>query len=408
MMKSVILFVLSVLVLVGGWNLEAVQAKEFLSEVSVSCFSEEEALAYRERYLECGRNLDLQGKKLISEEIGELGAERLCREKGWEPLLRKGDKGVNHSQGFDQVWQSQDGKIHVIEAKGISKGGTPDLSVNRFGHQQGTPEWAIDAAVDTLNTSASSETEKRVAKQVLEAAAKGEMDIDVAITRHLYGAPEMSVLKNKTCTSEAVNMAESVLNKMTFEWAEKIRKGSEVIRNKSDEIRQDSAAIRSGAKSLSGTAKGTEAAAEGARAAAEGARSAAEGAKAAAEGVEAASKAAKVLKTTAKCAGVAAVGVDVGVRGFEAYQVETQYKNGQITQNERMKSHVKNAGSFAGGMGGAAAGAYGGAAAGAAVGSVVPIFGTAVGGFVGGVAGAIGGYIAGDKAVKKGVDACWK
>ena len=119
-------------------------------------------------------------------------------------------------------------------------------------------------------------------------------------------------------------------------------------------------------------------------------------------------KAASAARTFAKCAGAVGVGVDVGIRGYEAYQVETQYKNGQITQNERVKSHVKNAGSFAGGMGGAAAGAYGGAAAGAAVGSVVPIFGTAVGGFVGGVAGAIGGYFAGDKAVREGVDACWK
>lgn len=391
MMKSWVLVVLSVLVLVGGWNVEAVQAQGTVGEVSAHCFSEEEALAYRERYMECGRNLDLQGKIRISEEIGEEGAERLCREKGWEPLLRKGDKGVNHSQGFDQVWQSQDGKIHVIEAKGISKGETANLSVNRFGHQQGTPEWAIDAATDTLKTPAASEAEKRVARQVLEAAAKGEMNIDVAVTEHVLGKPELPGWKSmKTCSQEAVSMARTSLNKMSFKWAE--------------EIREDSVALRAGAKTVSNTAKGTRAAAEGARAAAEGARAAAEGTRAAAESVKAASAAC----TLAKCAGAVGVGVDVGIRGYEAYQVETQYKNGQITQNERVKSHVKNAGSFAGGMGGAAAGAYGGAAAGAAIGSIVPGPGTAIGGFVGGVAGAIGGYFAGDKAVREGVDACWK
>ena len=376
-MNSLVLVVLSVLVLVGGWNVEAVQAQGTVGDVSAHCFSEEEALAYRERYMECGRNLDLQGKIRISEEIGEEGAERLCREKGWEPLLRKGDKGVNHSQGFDQVWQSQDGKIHVIEAKGISKGETANLSVNRFGHQQGTPEWAIDAATDTLKTPAASEAEKRVARQVLEAAAKGEMNIDVAVTEHVLGKPELPGWKSmKTCSQEAASMARTSLNKMSFKWAE--------------EIREDSVALRAGTKTLSNTAKGTRAAAEGTRAVTEGV------------------KAASVASKFAKCAGAVGVGVDVGVRGYEAYQVETQYKNGQITQNERVKSHVKNAGSFAGGMGGAAAGAYGGAAAGAAVGSVVPIFGTAVGGFVGGVAGAIGGYFAGDKAVRAGVDACWK
>ncbi|MCR5164236.1 MAG: hypothetical protein K6C40_09485 [Thermoguttaceae bacterium] len=388
MMKSVVLVVLSVLVLVGGLNVEAVQAQEIVEEVSSHCFSEEEALAYRERYMECGRNLDLQGKISISEEIGETGAERLCREKGWEPLLRKCDKGKNHSQGFDQVWRSNDGKIHVIEAKGISKGETANLSVNRFGHQQGTPEWAIDAAMDTLKTPAASEAEKRVAQQVLEAATKGEMNIDVIATEHVLGKPELPAWKSmRTCTEDAVSMARSALKKMPFKWAE--------------DIREDSVAVRSGAKTISSTAEGTRSAAEGAKAAAKGTR-------AAVEGVEAASKAATVLKTTAKCAGVAAVGVDVGVRGYEAYQVETQYKNGQISQNERVKSHVKNAGSFAGGVGGATAGAYGGAAAGAAIGSIVPGPGTAIGGFVGGVAGAIGGYFAGDKAVKKGVDACWK
>lgn len=390
MMKSLVLVVLSVLVLVGGWNVEAVQAREIAmaaEEVFDSCFSVEEQEAFRNRWIE----VKDQGRILLSEEIGETGAEHICRQKGWEPLLRKGDKGVNHSQGFDQVWQSQDGKIHVIEAKGISKGETANLSVNRFGHQQGTPEWAIDAATDTLKTPAASEAEKRVARQVLEAAAKGEMNIDVAVTEHVLGKPELPGWKSmKTCSQEAVSMARTSLNKMSFKWAE--------------EIREDSVALRAGAKTVSNTAKGTRAAAEGACAAAEGARAAAEGTRAAAESVKAASAAC----TFAKCAGAVGVGVDVGIRGYEAYQVETQYKNGQITQNERVKSHVKNAGSFAGGMGGAAAGAYGGAAAGAAIGSIVPGPGTAIGGFVGGVAGAIGGYFAGDKAVREGVDACWK
>ena len=384
MLKSVVLVVVSVLVLAGSWNVEAVQAQEILEEVSVSCFSDEEALSFRERYMECGRKLDLQGKKLISEEIGERGAELMCQEKEWTPLLKKINKGENHSQGFDQVWRSNDGRIHVIEAKGIAKGDSVNLSKRCSGYQQGTPEWAVEAAMDTLKTPAASEAEKRVARQVLEAAAKGEMNIDVAVTEHVLGKPELPGWKSmKTCSQEAVSMARTSLNKMSFKWAE--------------EIREDSVALRAGTKTLSNTAKGTRAASEGARAAAEGTRAVTEGV-----------KAASVASKFAKCAGAVGVGVDVGVRGYEACQVETQYKNGQITQNERVKSHVKNAGSFAGGMGGAAAGAYGGAAAGAAVGSVVPIFGTAVGGFVGGVAGAIGGYFAGDKAVRAGVDACWE
>lgn len=138
------------------------------------------------------------------------------------------------------------------------------------------------------------------------------------------------------------------------------------------------------------------------------ARNAGQEVKAAEEGVEAASKAGKFLKCAGKCAGVVGGGVDVGIRSCEACQVEQEYRNGTISQKERLKSHVKNGGSFVGGMGGAAAGVYGGAAVGAAIGSVVPGPGTAIGGFVGGLAGAIGGYLGGDQVVRAGIDACWK
>jgi len=395
MLKSLVLVVLSVLVLFGAWNAEALQAQAVLDEAPASCFSEEETRVYRDRYAECGKTQDYNGKRLISEELGEEGAERLCREKGWEPLLRKCDKAQNHPQGVDQVWRSPDGKLQVIEAKGIAKGDSFRLPENRFGHKEGTPEWVIDTLDDTLRSNAASETEKRVARQVLEAAQKGEMNIHVICTKHVYGKPEMpGWVSMKPCTEEATRMAGRVMDRLAGSapaWA--------------SETRQEAVIARSAAKSLSETA---ESMAQASRSTANTAKAAAEGTRAAAEGVEAATVASKALKCSAKYAGAVGVGIDVGVRSYEAWQVEQQFQSGSISQNERVKAHVENGASLVGGMGGATAGAYGGAAIGAAVGSIVPGPGTAIGGFVGGVIGGIGGYFGGDKAARAGVNACWK
>jgi hypothetical protein len=71
--------------------------------------------------------------------------------------------------------------IHVVEAKG----GTSLLGKG-YGHPQGTSEWAVEAAKSTLNNHAATETEKKVAKEVLEAAKANSMSTSFA--QHMYWA----------------------------------------------------------------------------------------------------------------------------------------------------------------------------------------------------------------------------
>lgn len=117
-----------------------------------------------------------------------------------------------------------------------------------------------------------------------------------------------------------------------------------------------------------------------------------------------------VLKGGAKACVVAGVAVDAGCRGYDSYKTEKAYKNGEVTKQQRVETHVSNATGFAGAMGGAYAGATSGATAGAVIGSVIPGPGTAIGGFFGGVIGGIGGYLVGDyvgtEAGKAAVRAC--
>ncbi len=224
-MKSVyqfmVLLFLGVL-FAGSVNTHTAQAREMGNSVS-NYFSEAEAQAFRERYLRCITEGDIQGKIRISEELGERGAEKLCLEKGWTPLLRKSDKSPNHPQGVDQVWQSSDGIFQVVEAKGITKGDSFHLPENRFGHKEGTPEWVIDALQDTLKSNSASEAEKRIARQALEAARNGDMNIHVIYTQHVLGKPETPIWHSiNSCSEEASRMASRVIESPIFKTPVKV------------------------------------------------------------------------------------------------------------------------------------------------------------------------------------------
>ncbi|MDO4569450.1 MAG: hypothetical protein Q4D38_03600 [Planctomycetia bacterium] len=354
---------------------QVVCAQELILEEA--CFSVEECNSFRQRWIEAGD----QGRIRLVEEIGETGAERTARSKGWEKLLGKEHKAPNHSQGFDQVWRSSDRTVHVIEAKG---GNSPVETHYRSpelpaGFKQGTPEWCVESAKKTLKSNVASEAEKQMAKIVLEAAEKGKLNVHVIRTKHVLGSPSMPVWESmKRSTEKSMEMASKALRSLRT--ATPATHAAHTIPNVGT-----SASVTNSTQTATQTA--TQAATQTAG--------------------KTASKTAASVAKVAKVAGAAGVAIDVGLRAHEAVEVEKQYKAGQITKSERGKAHTKNAAGMAGGWGGAAAGGYGGAAVGAAIGSVVPGPGTAIGGFVGGVVGAVGGYFGGEKAAEATVDACW-
>ena len=83
---------------------------------------------------------------LMAERLGEEGATALAEKKGYRPILTGEQKTVR--QGFDQVYRTPDGQVVVVEAKG----GTGVLG-RGYGAEQGSTEWAIKAARETLNGS---------------------------------------------------------------------------------------------------------------------------------------------------------------------------------------------------------------------------------------------------------------
>ena len=107
----------------------------------------------------------------------------------------------------------------------------------------------------------------------------------------------------------------------------------------------------------------------------------------------------QVLKTATKALPVIAVAYEGYQRVNESKNIEEQYSNGSITEEQREVGHVKNVAGGVGGLTGALVGVGPGAEVGAAIGTIGGPVGIAVGGFLGGVAGGVTGAIVGDKVV---------
>jgi hypothetical protein len=277
----------------------------------------------------------------LAEQLGDEGARTFAKAKAWTPVFDGTGRGL--VQGPDQVYLGSDDLVHVIEAKG----GSGQLG-QAYGHPQGSSEWSVEAAKKVLRHSNATEAEQRGAQLILEAAAKGKLQVHVVRTSHVLGEPTVAVLEQTVkCSDDAARLAQSAL----------------------DDIARAA----------------THGIDDAARAADDVARAAAEGS--------------TVAKTVAKVALPVAVAVDAGLRVREGVETEQRFAAGEITLQQREVAHARNAAGMAGGWAGAWAGAELGAAGGAAAGTAVaPGPGTAIGGVVGGVAGGVAGYFGGEAA----------
>jgi hypothetical protein len=136
-------------------------------------------------------------KNRLAERLGEKGAEVFAAERGYEPLLRNGDKVLR--QGLDQVYRAKDSRIVVIEAKG----GTSAIG-RAYGCEQGTPEWAVQASKRVAESSKASAAEKQAARLVLESAKEGKLTVQVVRTPHVFGEPGPPVLESSLKAGRAV------------------------------------------------------------------------------------------------------------------------------------------------------------------------------------------------------------
>jgi hypothetical protein len=288
-------------------------------------------------------------RNIIANELGDEGAREFARSRGWKPLFDGTKKSL--PQGLDQVYAGQNGEVHAVEAKG---GGSP---LGRgYGHEQGTPEWAVKAAKRTIESAKASPEQKSAAEAVLRAAKEKMLKVEVIRTKHVQGEPFAAILERSlSTTDDAAKLAASALDDL-------VRAGKVI-----PEVRS----TVSTAETLASSADDT----------------------------------AKAVKSTTKLAGkltrgIAVLGVvaDVGVRASEGVAIEDRFSRGEIDQKGREVEHAKNVAGMAGGWGGALAGAklgvIGGGAAGAACGGVGAPIGATLGGLVGGAAGYFGGEAA--------------
>ena len=148
----------------------------------------------------------------LAEILGEEGAWDFAAQKGWQPLFDGSNRTFR--QGLDQVYQSGDGAIHVIEAKG----GRGQLG-HAYGYQQGTPQWAVKSAERMLQNPAASAAESIAAKAVLVGAVRERLEVHVVQTRHKFGEPGAPALRQSLrSTEEAGRLAATAIETGSRIW----------------------------------------------------------------------------------------------------------------------------------------------------------------------------------------------
>lgn len=291
----------------------------------------------------------------LAEQLGENGAMRLARSKGWTPLLDAGNKTV--PQGPDLIYRGANGTVHVIEAKG---GGS--ALGNAYGYKQGTAEWAVKSAERIANMRTATEVERHAAREVLEAARLGKIEVHVFRTRHVLGEPKNVVIETTMrCTGDASKLARNALARPSL----------------IDDRVVDKLVPGCTTGEADGVAGGLVAIGEG-------------------------------MRTVAKGATVVGLLVDGGLRTANAIETEQEYRAGQISYSERNVSHARNAAGMLGGWAGATGGADLGAEGGAVLGTaILPGAGTVIGGVLGGIAGGVSGYLGGEFLGNAAVTELW-
>jgi hypothetical protein len=301
----------------------------------------------------------LQERVQLAEHIGEEGARRFAKSRGWMTIFDGFEKGI--AQGPDQVYMAADGLVHVVEAKG----GTGQLG-HAYGHQQGSSEWAVESARSTLQRPAATTTQKAAAKWILDAAKDGRLQVHVIRTSHTLGIPDApSLERSLLVSSEAKKLALSGLD--------------EIVGTTAGVAATPLPPISRSASKPPSIPKATTARAATARA----------------SGLASISDdlVSPVLSSVTKAAGPVAIAVDAVVRIGEVGEAERLCSEGQITPGERDRVVSRNVVGFAGSAAGAAGGAYGGAAIGT---MICPGFGTMIGAFIGTLFGSASGGACGE------------
>jgi hypothetical protein len=177
----------------------------------------------REEYLALAKQLNIDGKARLIEELGDEGARKYAAAVGYEPVYQA---KPGTGRGFDHVYRDGN-RIKVVEVKG----GDSPLSTY-YGHQQGTMEYTREVATRALKSPRPEE--RKTAQLVLDAMQEQRVDVEVVRTRHVQGRPQPTRVESIVSPTGAVKLdpkeARALLRKapgMAAGWVEAAAQAAE-------------------------------------------------------------------------------------------------------------------------------------------------------------------------------------
>jgi len=216
--------------------------------------------------------------------------------------------------------------------------------------------------------------EKEAARAVVKAARSGKLQVHVVRTKHVLGKATTTAIEQTVQSSDdAAKLANSVIDDLASKGISVL---DDAVRASDDVARVANGLVDDAARSADDVARTANSAGKGS------------------------SRIAKALKGASKVAIPIAVGLDAGVRIKNGMDIEREFDDGKLSQQQREVQHAKNAAGMPGGWAGAGAGAWAGGKFGAGIGSYGGPWGTAIGGAVGGGVGGVAGYIGGEAALE--------
>lgn len=152
---------------------------------------------------------DVYTRNQIIGQVGEKWAITYAKDQRWEPLWAEVDK--TRPQGVDQIWKKPDGTIVAVEVKG----GNSTLLKGYKGSQfnQGTIEYSILQARDTILSPTASAQQKLANQQLLEAIKSGKAESAVIRVPHENAvASAVGIEKTHHVSAKSAKMAGKVLD----------------------------------------------------------------------------------------------------------------------------------------------------------------------------------------------------
>lgn len=149
-------------------------------------------------------------QKMVMANIGEDWAKTYAESEGWNPVWVK-PANYSRLQGIDQIWIRPDGRMQVIEVKA----GSSTLNTLKSGVVQGSPDYSVEVAKNTICSPTAIDSEKSANELFLNFAKEGRVDYSVVRVSSSDGiATGVKIEKSFSSTAESMSKAEAAISEL--------------------------------------------------------------------------------------------------------------------------------------------------------------------------------------------------